>query len=118
VSTVFIAPFTVTCPVWMRVLTGAGVAVGCGVGLGVGVGMLVGVAVGVGVVVPVVPPHPATITAMKMMMATGKWYLRNLICLLLFYIIGRCYIRQHRERESPTGLSQQEVVRYMVTSHS
>ena len=43
-----------------------------------------GVAVGVGaVVVPVVPPHPATITAMRMMMATGKWYLRNLMCLLL-----------------------------------
>jgi len=75
VRTVFTVPFTVTCPVWMRALTGVGVAVGCGVGLGVGVGMLVGVAVGVGVVVvPVVPPHPATITAMRMMMATGKWY--------------------------------------------
>jgi hypothetical protein len=93
VSTVSTAPFTVACPVWMRALAGAGVAVGCevevgdGVGLGVGsdVGTLVGVAVGVEVVVvPVVPPHPATITAIRIMMATAKWYLRNLICLFLF----------------------------------
>jgi hypothetical protein len=78
----------------MRALTGAGVAVGCGVGLGVGtdvglgvgVGMLLGVAVGVGrVVAPLVPPHPATINAMRMMMATGKWCLRNFMRLLLLY---------------------------------
>jgi hypothetical protein len=70
----------------MRALTGLGVAVGCGVGLGVGtgVGTLVAVAVGVGrVVAPLVPPHPATINAMRMMMATGKWCLRNLMCLFL-----------------------------------
>jgi hypothetical protein len=58
----------------------------------VGAGTLVGVAVGIGVVVaPVVPPHPETITAMKMMMATGTWYIRNLICLFLLYQVVVTY---------------------------